>query len=348
MNGVRVGGERELDEALEAAARTAGVKWDHGKDWKGNKGKLKHLGVIMQDQRRHQKYRCQKAKAAWEVVRRLSRLPARGKRSVLTQQLLPILTYGCELYPEPSEQQRRLAYEMYRWTVGAYPGSRMDKVQELVGLNDIGVIMRNKRIRWAASVYARHMPELRKIAEPILREDLEEDTELRWMQGSVSHEDIRVEARELAEEEVEEWTDGSRMDGRAAGATRKRGWYLGEWATVADAEKIGVLLGWEDNDVVALDSQGVIQRICNLRYARPRSWIEERLVAKMRERPGTLMWVKGHSGVQGNEEADKMADSTVVRGQWKQETEVATPAGKKKNSQYTQRHRRIYTGPRGQ
>jgi len=56
VNGVRVGGEKELDEALEGAARVAGVRWDHDKDWKGNKGR--HLGVVMQDQRRHQKYRC--------------------------------------------------------------------------------------------------------------------------------------------------------------------------------------------------------------------------------------------------------------------------------------------------
>ena len=144
VNGVRVGGEKEMDIALEAAAKEAGVKWDHDKDWRGNKGK--HLGVVMQDQRRHQKYRCQKTKAAWEVIKRLSKLPTKGKRTILTQQLLPMLTYGCELYPEPSEQQSRLTYEMYRWTVGAYPGSRKDKVQALVGLDGIEVIMRNKRI----------------------------------------------------------------------------------------------------------------------------------------------------------------------------------------------------------
>jgi len=325
VNGVRVGGEKELDEALEAAARKAGVRWYHDKDWTGSKGK--HLGVIMLDQRRHQKYRCQKAKAAWEVVKRLSKLPARGKRTILTQQLLPILTYGCELYPDPSEQQRRLAYELYRWTVGAYPGSRADKVQALVGLQGIEVIMRNKRIRWAASVYARHLPELRAIAEPILREVLEEDTELRWMQGSVPRADIEIGIQELNEQKVEEWSDGSRMKERAAGATRSKGWYLGEWATVADAEEVGVLLAWENSDVVALDSQGVIQRIYNLRHTQPRSWIEECLVAKMRERPRTLMWVKGHSGVRGNEEADKMAGMTVREGRRKQTRGVATPAG---------------------
>jgi len=116
-------------------------------------------------------------------VKRLSKLPAKGKRTILTQQLLPILTYGSELYPDPSEQQRRLANEMYRWVVGAYPGSRADKVQALVGLNDIGIIMSNKRTRWAASVYARHIPELRTIAEPILRAAIGEEVESRWMEG---------------------------------------------------------------------------------------------------------------------------------------------------------------------
>lgn len=72
VNGVRVGGEGEMDEALEEAARAARIRWDRSKDWKGRQGNLrKHLGVIMQDQRRHQKYRSQKANAAWELVRRL-------------------------------------------------------------------------------------------------------------------------------------------------------------------------------------------------------------------------------------------------------------------------------------
>ena len=67
--------------------------------------------------------------------------------------------------------------------------------------------------------------------------------------------------------------DRSRADGRAAGATRTRGLYLGEWATVADAEEVGVLLAWEDCDRVVLDSQGVIQKMWNLQYDQPRSLV---------------------------------------------------------------------------
>jgi len=87
-----------------------------------------------------------------------------------------------------------------------------------------------KRIRWVASVYGRYLPELREVAEPILRE---------WT-------------------EVEEWTDGSRMGNRAAAATRTTAEYLGMVATLADAEALGVSLAWERCDVVALDSKGVI------------------------------------------------------------------------------------------
>jgi len=39
--------------------------------------------------------------------------------------------------------------------------------------------MANKRVRWAASVYGRHLPELREIAVPILYEILEEDIIMR-------------------------------------------------------------------------------------------------------------------------------------------------------------------------
>jgi len=84
-----------------------------------------------------------------------------------------------------------------------------------------------------------------------------------------------VEVRELDQTAVEEWSDGSRMYDRAAGATRTKYMYLGslELSTVADAEEVGVMLAWEERDIVVLDSQGTIQRIWNLQFCRPRSWL---------------------------------------------------------------------------
>jgi len=141
---------------------------------------------------------------------------------------------GCELYPEPSEQQGPLAAEIQHWVIGAYRGSDGRKVGELTGIAEIGRFMLNKRIRWAASVYGRDLPELRAIAESILREWIEE---LRWMEGSLGARMVRVE--ELDKDRVEEWTDGSRIEGRSAAATRTEAQYLGTMATIADAEVLG-------------------------------------------------------------------------------------------------------------
>jgi len=60
-------------------------------------------------------------------------------------------------------------------------GEQSDKVGELCGIAELGEVMRNKRIRWAASVYGRHLSELSGVAEKILREVVEEDMELQGM-----------------------------------------------------------------------------------------------------------------------------------------------------------------------
>ena len=112
-----------------------------------------------------------------------------------------------------------------------------------------------------------------------------------------------------------------------AGATRTKGLYLGKWETVADAEKTGVMLAWEEHDRVAIDSQGVIQGIWNLQFDPPRSCINEALVAQMQRRPRTLMWVKGHQGERGNEEADMRVREEVEIAWRLQKRVIATPAG---------------------
>jgi len=69
------------------------------------------------------------------------------------------------------------------------------------------------------------------------------------MQG-VPEERAEVRVGELRPGEVEGWTGGSKCDGRAAGATRTRGIYLGTMATVADAESAEVILAWEEADTI--------------------------------------------------------------------------------------------------
>ena len=61
--------------------------------------------------------------------------------------------------------------------------------------------------------------------------------------------------------------------------------HLGTMATIADAEALVIFSSWDTCDMVALDSQGVIQRIHSLTLQAPRPWIEERLAGQMAERP---------------------------------------------------------------
>jgi len=136
-----------------------------------------------------------------------------------------------------------------------------------------------------------------------------------------------VKIEELDEDRVGEWTDGSKMNERAPGATRTMAQYLGTMATIADAEAMGVLLAWETCDAVALDSQGVIQRIHGPTLLAPRSWIEKWLSRQMAERPRVLMWVKGHNGVAGNEVADARTKEEVWMGEHMLKPDIIKPTG---------------------
>jgi len=124
------------------------------------------------------------------------------------------------------------------------------------------------------------------------------------------------------------------MEGVAAGATAEGGIFLGSFATVMDAEMVGIAGAgaWEEGyKTVASDSQAAIARCVNLAAGiqEPRSWIDEKAMKAARE-AGTkleLMWVKGHSGVTGNEEADRRAKETVMKGIWESRRSLSTPAG---------------------
>lgn len=135
--------------------------------------------------------------------------------------------------------------------------------------------MGKRWIRWAASVYVRFLPQLRPIAQRILDEVFDtEKVEWTWLPPSVPLEkrnEIVVVDLELLE--VDEYTDGSRRQAAAAGATTEVAEYLGHYATaaVADVEMVGLVLALEKGYTtvaLAMDSQGVITKALQL-YTEP-------------------------------------------------------------------------------
>lgn len=134
-----------------------------------------YLGVNL-NQERHHKCREEKANAAFQMVRRLTRLPPREKKKIVVSQLLPILTHGAELHWKPSKKGELYAAEWNRFITGAWRGSSRERVACIAGIAGLEEAMRRKRIRWAASVYDRGVTELQGVAEKILRKHLEEDT----------------------------------------------------------------------------------------------------------------------------------------------------------------------------
>jgi len=110
VNSVRKGRVTNMDKALEGASQKYRLKWDRSKDWKDEV----HLGVNLNG-RKHWKFRTGRVGAAFNGIRRLTRLNPEGKRKIVIGQLLPTLTYGSELHTQPSEEAARLAGRMSRW-----------------------------------------------------------------------------------------------------------------------------------------------------------------------------------------------------------------------------------------
>lgn len=97
-NPVVRGSPKHMDAVLERAARELGVVWDHAKD-------AVHLGVNI-NENKYSKFREAKANAAFQLVRRLSRLPPREKKKTVLSHLLPTLTHGAGLHNTPSTKRR--------------------------------------------------------------------------------------------------------------------------------------------------------------------------------------------------------------------------------------------------
>ena len=128
------------------------------------------------DRKKHQKFREGTANASFQLVRRRSRLPPREKKNIVVSQLLPNLTYGAEVHEKPSKKGEMHAAE---WNTGGWRGSNRERLAAIAGVE-----VRRKRMRWAASVYEPGLEELKETAEGIFEDCLEQDTILRWPEGS--------------------------------------------------------------------------------------------------------------------------------------------------------------------
>ena len=77
VNSGRVGKATNMDRALEAAATKYRLTWDKSKDWKDEV----HLGVHPNG-RKYWKFRTKRAETAFNMIKKLTRLPPEQKRKI--------------------------------------------------------------------------------------------------------------------------------------------------------------------------------------------------------------------------------------------------------------------------
>ena len=137
------------------------------------------------------------------------------------------------------------------------------------------------------------------------------------------------------------YTDGSGAEGiHAAGVysegpcgtkDRSYGSFLGQDASVADAERMAMVCALEREPgmlVIASDSQAAISTVHRLcKGGPPRSGIEVRMkdLLMNQDREVGVLWVRSHMNIPGNEKADRRAALEGIQGTRRGDQPVCTP-----------------------
>jgi len=129
------------------------------------------------------------------------------------------------------------------------------------------------------------------------------------------------------------------------------GAFLGDLATVADAERKGIALALGDTAdrlYILTDSQGALRTTLALsKEAYPRSRTERELkgaLHKRRDQSTAITWIRGHIGIEGNTKADRLSAYYSYLGVTAMAPREATWEGVRNYSKARQRSERVEPG----